>query len=194
MMRASLVVKPPCHSREISMSTHQLCVIYQPISTLKPRSTNPRTHSQKQITQIANAIRQFGFTNPVLVDDSNGILAGHGRVEAAKEVGLTQVPTVRLSGMTEAEIRAYVIADNKLAENAGWDRNLLGLELQYLTQLEVDFDVTLTGFEWPEIDILIGELSPAADDNDPADEIIEPAAGPAVSRPGDIWQIGQHRL
>jgi DNA modification methylase len=176
------------------MSTHQLCVIYQPISTLKPRSTNPRTHSQKQITQIANAIRQFGFTNPVLVDDSNGILAGHGRVEAAKEVGLTQVPTVRLSGMTEAEIRAYVIADNKIAENAGWDRNLLGLELQYLTELQVDFDVTLTGFEWPEIDILIGELSPAADDNDPADEIIEPAPGPAVSRPGDIWQIGQHRL
>src|SRR3954452_8502464 len=171
-----------------------LSIVYQAVDSLKPRSTNPRIHSKKQIAQIANAIRRFGFTNPVLVDDSNGILAGHGRVEAAKEVGLTQVPTVRLSAMTEAEIRAYVIADNKLAENAGWDRNLLGLELQYLTELQVDFDVTLTGFEWPEIDILIGESSPAADDNAPADEIIEPAPGPAVSRPGDIWQIGQHRL
>ena len=98
--------------------------------SLKPRSTNPRTHSKKQIGQIANAIRRFGFTNPVLVDDANGIVAGHGRVEAAKAVGLDQVPTVRLSAMSEAEIRAYVIADNRLAENAGWDRELLGLELQ----------------------------------------------------------------
>jgi DNA modification methylase len=87
-----------------------------------------------------------------------------------------------------------VIADNKLAENAGWDRNLLGLELQYLTELDIDFDVTITGFELPEIDLLIGELSPAANDNDPADEIIEPAPGPAVSRLSDIWIIGQHRL
>jgi len=95
--------------------------------------------------------------------------------------------------MSKAEIRAYVIADNKLAENAGWDRNLLGLELQYLSELEVDFDVTVTGFEVPEIDILIEELSPANED-DPADELIEPVFGPAVTRPGDIWQVGSHRL
>src|SRR5882672_9618913 len=99
-----------------------LSVVYQDVSTLKPRATNPRTHSKKQITQLANAIRRFGFTNPALVDDANGIIAGHGRVEAAKIVGLDQVPTVRLSDMSEAEIRAYVIADNRLAENAGWDR------------------------------------------------------------------------
>src|SRR3954462_1964120 len=96
--------------------------------------------------------------------------------------------------MSDAEIRAYVIADNRLAENAGWDRNLLGLELQYLTELDIDFDVTITGFELPEIDLLIGELSPAANDNDPADEIVEPARGAAVSRLGDIWHIGPHRL
>src|SRR6478735_7820621 len=99
-----------------------LSIVYQPVSLLKPRATNPRTHSKKQIAQIANAIRRFGFTNAVLVDDANGIIAGHGRVEAAKTVGLDQVPTVRLSAMSEAEVRAYVIADNRLAENAGWDR------------------------------------------------------------------------
>jgi len=170
-----------------------LSIVYQAVDSLKPRSTNPRTHSKKQIGQIASAIRRFGFTNPVLVDDANGIVAGHGRVEAAKAVGLDQVPTVRLSAMSEAEIRAYVIADNRLAENAGWDRELLGLELQYLTDLDIDFDVTLTGFELPEIDLLIGELS-RADDNDPADALAEVAAGAPVTRSGDVWRIGGHRL
>src|SRR3982075_1479020 len=108
---------------EMSLSEpnyRMLSVVYQDVGALKPRSTNPRTHSKKQIGQIAGAIRRFGFTNPVLVDDANGIVAGHGRVEAAKAVGLDQVPTVRLSAMSEAEIRAYVIADNRLAGNAGW--------------------------------------------------------------------------
>jgi DNA modification methylase len=171
-----------------------LSIVYQALADLKPRTANPRTHSKQQITQIANAIRRFGFTNPVLVDDANGIVAGHGRVEAAKIVGLDQVPTVRLSAMSEAEIRAYVIADNRLAENAGWDRALLGLELQYLSELEIDFDVTVTGFDLPEIDILIGDLSLAVNENDSADAVVEVAAGPAISRPGDIWQIGSHRL
>jgi DNA modification methylase len=96
--------------------------------------------------------------------------------------------------MSEAEIRAYVIADNRLAENAGWDRALLGLELQYLTELEIDFDVTVTGFDLPEIDILIGDLSLGLNDSDSADAVVEVAAGPAISRSGDIWQIGGHRL
>ena len=179
----------------ITEANHRrLSVVYQDVDALKPRATNPRTHSKKQITQIAGAIRRFGFTNPVLVDDANGIIAGHGRVEAAKVLGLDQVPTVRLSAMSEAEIRAYVIADNRLAENAGWDRGLLGLELQYLTELDIDFDVTLTGFELPEIDLLIGELSLEANENDAADALVEVSTGPAISRPGDIWQIGNHRL
>jgi hypothetical protein len=173
--------------------TTTLSIVYQAVDSLKPRSTNPRTHSKKQIGQIASAIRRFGFINPVLVDDANGIVAGHGRVEAAKAVGLDQVPTVRLSAMSEAEIRAYVIADNRLAENAGWDRELLALELKYLTDLDIDFDVTLTGFELPEIDVLIGELS-LADDNDPADAVVEVAAGAPVTRLDDIWRIGGHRL
>jgi DNA modification methylase len=179
------------------MSTHtarrsDLTIIYQNIADLNPRKTNPRTHSKKQIEQIAQAITRFGFTNPVLIDGSNAIVAGHGRVAAAKLLGLSQVPTVCLSAMSDAEIRAYVIADNKLAENAGWDRNLLGLEFQYLNGLE-DFDIGLTGFELPEIDILIGELEPA-NSNEPADTAIPLASGPAITRAGDIWRLGHHRL
>src|SRR5438552_9144857 len=183
---------------EVAMSLAEavpvrLSVVYQDVGALKPRPTNPRTHSRKQIAQIAKAIRRFGFINPILVDDANFMIAGHGRLEGAKAVGLDQVPTVRLADMSEAEIRAYVIADNRLAENAGWDRELLGLELQYLTELDIDFDATVTGFELPEIDLLIGELS-LAGDNDPADATVEVSAGPPVTRPGDLWRIGSHRL
>ncbi|MFA7431524.1 MAG: DNA methyltransferase [Rhodospirillaceae bacterium] len=175
----------------------QLKIVYQSPGALTPRQTNPRTHTQKQIGQIAASIQRFGFTNPVLVDEANGIVAGHGRVMAAKLLGIDKVPTVRLANMTEAEIRAYVIADNRLAENAGWDRQLLGLELQYLSDLNIDFDVTLTGFELPEIDVLIGELSLVDGDDgapDPADAVPAVAAGPAVTQPGDIWTIGRHLL
>ena len=171
---------------------HQLTIEYRLTSQLSPRSNNPRTHSKKQIAQIAAAIRRFGFTNPILVDDGGSIIAGHGRLEAAKQSGLAEVPTVRLSEISEAEIRAYVIADNKLAENAGWDRELLGLELQYLSDLDIDLDVTITGFELPEIDLLIGELS--AGNDDPADALVAVSASPPVTRPGDVWQIGGHRL
>lgn len=173
----------------------QLAISYQDPTNLTPRATNPRTHSKKQIEQIATAIRQFGFTNPILVDQDNGVIAGHGRLAAAKLLGITEVPTVRLADMSEAEIRAYVIADNKLAENAGWDKRLLGLELQYLSDLEIDLDVTITGFEAPEIDILIGAISETAQDSDDvADEVVEPASGPPISQSGDLWCIGDHRL
>ena len=158
------------------------------------RTTNPRTHSKKQIRQIADSIEQFGFTNPVLIDRNGGIIAGHGRVEAATLLGLESVPTIRLDDLTEAEIRAYVIADNRLAELAGWDRGLLALELQGLAELDLDFDLAITGFETPEIDILIGELDAAEEEDDPADEVPELGDGPPVTRPGDLWLIGKHRL
>jgi DNA modification methylase len=171
----------------------KLKVTYQNPAALKPRARNPRTHSKKQIRQIAESIQRFGFTNPVLIDGTGGIVAGHGRLEAAKTLGLETVPTIRLEDLSEAELRAYVIADNRLAELAGWDREILGLELQGLAELNLDFDLNITGFETAEIDILIGELE-AADDDDPADEAPAPAEGPAVTRPGDIWTIGKHRL
>jgi ParB-like nuclease domain len=161
-------------------------------SQLKPRARNPRTHTAKQPKQIAASIKEFGFINPILIDGANGIIAGHGRVEAAKLVGMGDVPTVRVDHLTPAQIRAYVIADNKLAENAGWDRELLTLELQELS-VELNFDVTVTGFETAEIDLLIGELNDdAPDDADNVPEIDRSV--PAVSRLGDCWRIGNHSL
>ena len=159
------------------------------IAALKPRPTNPRTHSKKQLKQIADSIREFGFVNPVLIDGEGRIIAGHGRVEAAKLVGMTEAPTVRVDHLTEAQIRAYVIADNKLALNAGWDDGLLRIELKELSY-NLGFDVTLTGFETAELDqLLIG----AEVDED--DEVEEPDhSRPAISRMGDLWLIGRHRV
>jgi 16S rRNA G966 N2-methylase RsmD len=175
---------------------HRLRIEYLPPAGLKPRAGNPRTHSKKQISQIAAAIRRFGFTNPILIDDEDGVIAGHGRLEAAKQIGLMEVPVARLSQMSQDEIRAYVIADNKLAENAGWDRNLLALEFKYLNELDIDLDISVTGFDLPEIDLLIGELSltESNGNEDPADAPVDVVGAQPVTRPGDIWRIGGHRL
>jgi DNA modification methylase len=162
------------------------------ISTLRPFSTNARTHSPKQISQIVASIEAFGFTNPVIIDDQDRILAGHGRVGAARHLGLKAVPTVRLSHLTEAQKRAYVLADNRLAELAGWDKEILKLELQHL--VDIDFDVELTGFSTAEIDLLIDGAAGNAD-SDPADQVpdIDPNT-PTVTRVGDLWELGKHRL
>jgi 16S rRNA G966 N2-methylase RsmD len=163
------------------------------LASLTLRHRNPRTHSEKQIRQIAASIETFGFTNPVLIDGSDTVIAGHGRVRAAQLLGLPTVPTLRLDHLSEAQIRAYVIADNKLAENAGWDRDLLALELQGLAELDLGFDLEVIGFETAEIDLLIGESTDG--EVDPADALpeIDPDA-PVVSRKGDLWSIGPHLL
>ena len=135
-----------------------LQVTYRPIAELKTYQRNARTHSKKQIRKIAASIEQFGFTNPVLIDGGGRIMAGHGRVEAAKLLGLDQVPTILLDHLSEAEKQAYILADNRLAELAGWDREILAIELQHLTALELDFDVEVTGFETAEIDLMIESL------------------------------------
>lgn len=129
------------------------------VQTLKPYAGNARRHSKKQIQQIADSIRRFGFTNPVLVSEHGEIIAGHGRVMAAKELGIVSVPTVKLSHLTEEERRAYVLADNKLALNAGWDTEILAIELQALIDLE--FDVCLTGFSLSEIDLTLDQAREA---------------------------------
>jgi len=170
----------------------ELRVTYQPISVLKPRTRNPRTHTKKQTRQIADSITRFGFTNPILVDNDNTIIAGHGRVEAAKNLQIDTVPVIYLADLSEAEIRAYVIADNKLAENAGWDRDLLAIELQGLFELNLDFDLTITGFEAPEIDILLN--SQKSEKADLVDQIPKSNDRPPVSRFGDLWLLGRHRL
>ncbi len=165
-----------------------------PTAALRPFARNARTHSPKQIAQIAASIREFGFNNPVLVDHNGEIIAGHGRVAAAKKIGIEAVPCVRLEHLTEAQKRAYILADNRIAEKAGWDRDILAIELQHLTEVDIDFDVTLTGFEMGEVDLLLSPADEPPDKADPADTAIEIVDGPAITRPGDIWQIGRHRL
>jgi DNA modification methylase len=162
------------------------------VSELRPYDRNPRTHSKKQLRQIAESIRTFGWTNPILIDDNGVVLAGHGRLAAARSLGIERVPTICLDDMSEAQRRAYILADNKLAENAGWDQELLALELKGLLELELDFDVTATGFEMGEIDVLIDDLDEEDDDLDEVPET-DPSA-PPVTQLGDLWQLGRHRL
>ena len=165
----------------------------RPIETLRPYARNARTHSKKQIRQIAKSITRFGFCNPVLIDDTSQIVAGHGRVEAAKLLDMEEVPTVMLSHLNPTEVRAYILADNRLAELAGWDREILAIELQALVDL--DFEVELTGFETGQIDVILDEAREATQDpGGPEDETPQYSAGAAITRPGDQWELGRHRL
>jgi len=156
-----------------------------PIDRLHPYERNPRTHSPEQITKIAASLIEFGWTNPILVDGNAGIIAGHGRLLAARELGMTTVPVIELSHLTEAQRRAYVIADNRLALEAGWDEDLLAEELKALEGL--DFNLALTGFELDELHDLL------EDETDEEVAAPEPPDNP-VTRPGDLWILGDHRL
>lgn len=162
-----------------------------PIDALVPYARNSRTHSPEQVAQIAASIREFGFTNPVLIDEAGGIIAGHGRVLGARAVGMDAVPCLRLVGLSEAQKRAYVIADNKLALNAGWDDALLALEMRDLQGM--DFDLGLLGFDTSEIDQLLAGLDATPEGDTDADDVPEPPAAP-VSRLGDVWLLGKHRV
>ena len=157
------------------------------LDALVPYARNSRTHSPEQVAQIAASIREFGFTNPVLIDDAGGIIAGHGRVLGARAVGLLAVPCLRLAGLSEAQKRAYVIADNKLALNAGWDEDLLREEMEFLNSQ--NFDLSLTGFNFIEIEALEAELLEAKDPDAVPDLPKEPK-----TQTGDVWVMGQHRL
>jgi ParB-like chromosome segregation protein Spo0J len=170
----------------------ELQIEYLSLGSLAPYARNARTHSKKQVKQIVGSIRQFGFTNPVLIDRENTILAGHGRVAAAKLMELTEVPCVRLEHMTKAQKRAYVLADNKLALNAGWDEELLAEELEAILGEDAGFDVSTTGFSLAEVNSLI-EGKSVEEDGDPADDLL-PQEAPLRCKPGDIWQLGPHRL
>jgi len=166
---------------------HNLKIRPRPVASLVPYARNARTHSDAQIGQIAASIREFGFTNPVLVDGSNGIIAGHGRVLAAGMLGMTTVPTIELAHLTETQKRAYVLADNKLALNAGWDQQLLALELADLKAMGADLG--LTGFGEAELAALLGGNAGLTD----PDEVPE-LGKTAISRLGDVWRLGPHRL
>ena len=175
------------------MAGSQTQLIERDIASLKPYARNARTHSKKQVKQIAASIERFGFTNPVLVSDEGEIIAGHGRVEAVKLLGWKRVPTLALSHLSEEERRAYVLADNKLALNAGWDKEILAIELQAL--VDCDFDIEVTGFSLAEVDFALvdaREADPGA--GDAPEDAMPDHQGDPVTRAGDIWQLGRHRL
>ena len=166
-------------------------LLFVATGNLIPDPDNPRKHGRAQIRAIARSIEAFGFNAPILVDKNNKIVAGHGRYEAAKLLGLDKVPIVSLSHLTETQARAYLLADNKLTDRSTWDAPKLAIHLKELSDLVLDFDIEATGFEPPEIDLRIQSLDSALED---ADDQFELATGPAVSRTGDLWLLGPHRL
>jgi len=173
-------------TREKPMS--KLQIEYKPLAELIPFARNSRTHSDEQVAQIAASIREFGFTNPILIDGEGGIIAGHGRLAGARKLSLTEVPTITLSGLTDAQKRAYVIADNKLALNSGWDVEMLASELKGLG--DEGFDLDLIGFSSDELAALLAEKTEGLVDPDDAPE---PPKDP-VSVLGDVWVLGNHRI
>ena len=159
------------------------------IDRLVPYARNARTHSKEQILQLRASLREFGFVNPVIVDKDLNVIAGHGRILAAKEEGITQVPCVFAEHLTEAQKRAYILADNRLALNAGWDAEMLSVEIADLQA--ADFDVSLLGFDDAELNQLLGGAEDVKDDDfDVEGEL----AKPAITQPGDLWLLGQHRV
>src|SRR4051812_18989057 len=167
-------------------------VIYVPIDFVVPDPRNPRLHSRDQVKVIANSIASFGFNAPLLLDKKSRVVAGHGRLEAAKFLGMTEVPVIRLEHLTDAQAKAYMFADNKVHDLSSFDDNLLALHLKELQEMVLDFEIEATGFSVPEIDFSIQSLEPK-EASDEADEF-EKSDGPPVSRVGDLWHLGPHRL
>jgi DNA modification methylase len=170
------------------VSPSRLAVVYRPLNDLIPDPRNARTHPKRQVDQLRASIKEFGFTNPVLVDPEGHIIAGHGRLQAARAMGMAEVPTIVLSGLSETQKRALRIADNKIALNAGWDLEILQHELGELASIDVDIDPTLTGFSTGEIDVILTSAP------DPDDEVIPPVLATPRTKLGDIWILGEHRV
>ena len=164
---------------------------YRSTAEITPYARNSRTHSDEQVAQVAASIKEFGWTNPILVDETNTIIAGHGRLMAAQRMGMAEVPTIMLANLTDAQKRAYVIADNKLALNAGWDEEMLAVEIEDL--ISEGFDLDLIGFEAEEIDTLLAEANKVSEGLTDDDAVPELPEEP-VSKPGDVWLLGRHRV
>ena len=167
-----------------ALSNHgsRIEIVYRPIDQLKPDPRNPRRHERKQIRQIADSIAAFGFNVPILIDAELKVIAGHGRLLACQLLGHKEVPTISLEHLSEAQARAFMIADNRLTEIASWDDRLLGEQLRELSELHLEFSLEITGFDMGEIDLLIAGASGILEP-DPDDEPLP--VGPAVTRPGD---------
>jgi hypothetical protein len=178
-----------------SIGRRQLAVTYRPIAELKFDPKNPRTHSPRQLRQIARSIEAFGFNVPILVDHHLKIIAGHGRVMACRQLGWTEVPAITLEHLTEAQARAFMIADNRLTENSVWDDRLLAEQLKELSVLELDFNLETTGFEMGEIDLRIENLnSDIQAEEDPADTMSLSTDAPAVTSAGDVWKLEEQTV
>lgn len=166
-------------------------VTWRRTDELRPNPNNPRTHSAKQVRQIRDSIEAFGWTVPVLIDETGAVLAGHGRLAAARLLGLEKVPTLQFSHMSEAQKKAYALADNRIAELSGWDNDLLRVEFESLIELDPAFDLEVTGFDLPEIEVLTQTPVP---EEDPADRPVDDGASPPVTVPGDLWLLNDHRI
>jgi DNA modification methylase len=178
-----------------AMTQRPLSIQYSPVASLKSDPHNPRIHSDKQVGQIARSIQIFGFNVPVLVDRDLNVIAGHGRVLASRLLEIDQVPIICLEHLTEHQRRAFMIADNRLTENASWDDRFLGEQLKALSEAEIDFSLEITGFEMGEIDLFIEGLSGEPDTDSEAEDIIPEASGSAeVTQTGDCWLLGKHRV
>jgi DNA modification methylase len=188
-------MKSPAASRIGASVPSRLSVVYRRIDDLKPDPANPRLHSKKQIRQIANSIEVFGFIVPILIDRDGKVIAGHGRLLACRELGITDAPTLCLDHLTPAQARAFMIADNRLTEIATWDDRLLAQQLKDLSLLGLDFSLEVIGFEMGEIDLRIASLEDMPEQaHDPADAVPELSLGPPVSKLGDLWVLGRHRI
>jgi ParB-like chromosome segregation protein Spo0J len=174
---------------------HGLTIIYLALDALIPNSRNPRTHSVQQIKALARSIQTFGFLIPILINHRNEVIAGHGRALAAKLLGLTEVPVIKVEHLSADQLKAFMVADNRLAEISAWDDQLLAELLGDLSAQELDFSIETTGFTAAEIDLRIEgiEASQAASDAK-ADAIPAPASGLPVCKPGDLWQLDKHRI
>ena len=170
-------------------------VAWRPIDDLEPDPGNPRRHSKKQIRQIAESIKAFGFNVPILLDREGNVIAGHGRLLACRLLGITELPTLCLDHLSPEQVRAFRIADNRLTEISTWDDRLLAQQLKDLSLQGLDFNIEVTGFEMGEIDLRILSLeAPTEPDDDPADTVPDAPGGPAVSKLGDAWILGRHCL
>ena len=181
-------------SQETNRQTRRIALAYRPIAALKLDPRNPRAHSPRQVRQIARSIESFGFNVPVLVDADLKVIAGHGRVMACQLLGWTEVPTICFDHLSEAQAKAFMIADNRLTENSEWDERLLAEQLKELSTLELDFSLEATGFDMGEIDVRIEGLTPEPERDDPDDVLPEPQAGTPITRPGDLWLLDRHRV
>lgn len=174
--------------------SHKIGVTYYRIDQLQLDPKNPRFHDIKQVRKIARSIESFGFNVPILIDTNLKVIAGHGRLLACRELGWREVPVIRLEHLSEAQARAFMIADNRLTEIGSWDDRLLGEQLNELASLDLDFSLEVTGFEMAEIDLRIESVNSQSEEPDPADAIQNIISGPPISRPGDVWQLGRHRV